>query len=43
VDEALSSASEFKLAHLVRLGKYLKPFLKPLIFTLVCTVSSTIL
>jgi ATP-binding cassette subfamily B protein len=43
VDEALSSASEFKLAHLVRLGKYLKPFLKPLIFTLVCTVSSTVL
>jgi ATP-binding cassette subfamily B protein len=43
VDEALSSESEFKMAHLLRLGKYLKTYRKTFGITLALTVISSFL
>ena len=42
-DEALESQSEFKLAHLLRLYKYIRPYRRLFAYTLICTIISSTL
>ncbi|MCL2421966.1 MAG: ABC transporter ATP-binding protein/permease [Defluviitaleaceae bacterium] len=42
-DEALETQSEFKLAHILRLYKYIRPYRRMFVYTLICTIISSAL